>query len=444
MRALIIEDEPAVADAIRGFFPQEWEVVTVSCLKEIPASGNFDVALVDLKLGNENGFDALKSIRQKKLADEIAVVTAFGNVENIVAAKSLGVNEFLIKPIEKVEIENLISRIEQRVPSRRITELMRNLGNAFFIGQSKQLQETFKKAAIACQSDCPVLITGESGTGKEMLARFIHKSSPFKSGPFESINCAALPANLVESELFGYEKGAFTGADAPSRGKVEMANRGCLFLDEVTEMDVDCQSKLLEVAERHEFFRLGGCGKISVNFKLICATNGDIDALVEQGKFRRDLLFRISGVRIHIPPLRERMDDIPLLTAWFLSRGLAEGITDAALNRLASYNWPGNVRQLKNALEYAANSCNRRLITSKDLPEFVGPASSDNKNFGKIVRTAVDENPGRAYSAVVEMVEKEALAYANAKFGGNQVKMSAYLGISRVTLRNKLKQYGIL
>lgn len=442
MRVLLVEDEQSVAKAVGDLFPQDSEIEIASCLKEIPKAGHYDLALVDLKLGSEDGFDAVKGIRQKKLADEIVIVTAFGNVENIVAAKSLGVTEFLIKPVERAEIESLISRIEQRVPSKKIAALLKNPGHAFFVGQSKQFQETFKKAAIACQSDSPVLVTGESGAGKEMLARFIHSNSSFKNGPFESINCAALPENLIESELFGYEKGAFTGADAPSAGKIELANHGCLFLDEVVEMNVGCQAKLLEVTERSEFFRLGGRSKIAVKFKLICATNGDVDKLVETGKFRRDLLFRISVVRIQIPPLRERKDDIPLLTAWFLSRGLAEGITDAALNRLTAYSWPGNVRQLKNALEYAGNSCNHRLITSKDLPEFVDSSSAE-RNFGKIVHETVDEHPGSAYSAAVEMLEKEILSYVSMKFGGNQVKMSAYLGISRVTLRNKLRDYGL-
>jgi DNA-binding NtrC family response regulator len=313
------------------------------------------------------------------------------------------------------------------------------------------MQEVFRKVAAVCDSDAIVLFTGESGTGKELLARALHASSRRASGPFEPVNCAAIPETLLESELFGHEKGAFTGAHRQKKGKCEIADGGSLFLDEIGEIPVATQVKLLRFLEDRAFTRVGGTERVVVDARILSATNSDLEARVATGAFREDLFFRLNVVRIDIPPLRNRREDIPLLVAHFVEQWGAEGISQEALEILKNHAWPGNVRELRNAIERGVVLSRKRTVLPEHLPETLlhprspGGAGVDGRVAEVIDGIALAPDAPRTglYQAVEEKWERALLRRALEMTGGNQVKAAKLLGINRLTLRKKISKYNL-
>ena len=312
------------------------------------------------------------------------------------------------------------------------------------------MQEVFRKVAAVCESDVTVLFTGESGTGKELLARALHASSKRASGPFEPVNCAAIPETLLESELFGHEKGAFTGAHRQKRGKCEIADGGTLFLDEIGDIPLAMQVKLLRFLEDRTFTRVGGTERVTVDVRFLSATNSDLEARVSSGAFREDLFFRLNVVRIEIPPLRDRRDDIPHLIAHFIQQWGAEGISQEALEILKNYPWPGNVRELRNAIERGVVLSRKRTILPEHLPEPVlRPRSKASGMDGRVaevvddIALAPDAPRTGLHRLVEEKWERALLHRALEMTGGNQVRAARLLGINRLTLRKKIARYGL-
>jgi DNA-binding NtrC family response regulator len=406
----------------------------------------FLVVLTDLRLPAGSGFDVLKAAREADAQLPVILMTAFGTVEDAVRAMKDGAADFLTKP---VDTEHLLLLLERAVERRRLLteyvllkeDYQRRLGLPRLIGEDPAFQETLGQAQRAAQSDANVLLTGESGTGKEVVARSIHGLSARKGGPFVAINCAAIPEALLENELFGHEKGAFTGAHARKVGKAEMAHRGTLFLDEIGEMPQPVQAKILRLVQEKEFERVGGVQTLRVDVRVVAATNRDLKAAVAAREFREDLFFRLSVFPIEIPPLRRRRGDIPLLAEAFLARYAGElgrrelRLSDAARRSLQDHAWPGNVRELQNALERAAILCDDALI----LPEHLRltPAAGDGPTLGDVIDvTGTLED---VVSRATERAEEEAVRLALRSCDGSREKPAKRLGISLSTLSRRMK-----
>jgi len=311
------------------------------------------------------------------------------------------------------------------------------------------MQEVFKKVAAVAGSDASVLLMGESGTGKELLARAVHYNSARSGGPFEAINCASIPETLLESELFGHEKGAFTGAIRQKPGKFEVAGGGTLFLDEVGEISVGAQVKLLRFLEERKFERVGGTEPVSVDVRIVSATNQNLEERVREGRFREDLYFRLNVVRIDIPPLRERREDIPLLVAYYLDAARGAGVTNEALELLKNHSWPGNVRELRNAIERGVVLARGTPVRPEHLPDTVtSPRPMGESDLEARIRELVEKlvaqgAAGDLYRHVEARWEKALLRRVLEQTGSNQVKAAELLGINRMTLRKKMEQYGL-
>jgi DNA-binding NtrC family response regulator len=317
------------------------------------------------------------------------------------------------------------------------------------IGKSPVMQEVFKKVAAISGSDVNVLLVGESGTGKELLARAIHYNSSRVNGPFEAINCAAIPETLLESELYGHERGAFTGAVRQKPGKFEVASGGTVFLDEIGEIALLAQVKLLRFLEERRFERVGGTESVSVDVRILAATNQNLEERVREGRFREDLYFRLNVVKVEVPPLRERREDIPLLVATFLDLARGAGIAAEAMDILKAYAWPGNIRELRNAIERGVVLARGGPIRPEHLPEgILSPRPLGETDIEAQIRTLVEKlaaqgPPGGLFRNVEARWEKALLRHALELNGGNQVKTSELLGINRMTLRKKMEQYGL-
>jgi DNA-binding NtrC family response regulator len=333
--------------------------------------------------------------------------------------------------------------------SREVESIRKAGGLSGIVGRSPQMQDVFKKIAAVAGSDASVLLIGESGTGKELLARAVHYNSGRSSGPFEAINCASIPETLLESELFGHEKGSFTGAIRQKPGKFEVAGGGTVFLDEVGEISLAAQVKLLRFLEERKFERVGGTEPVSVDIRIVSATNQNLDERVREGRFREDLYFRLNVVRIDVPPLRDRRDDIPVLVAYFLDLARGAGITSEALELLKNHAWPGNVRELRNAIDRGAVLARGTPIRPEHLPESVtSPRPMGESDLEARVRELVEKliaqgTPGDLYHMVEARWEKALLRRVLEQTGSNQVKASELLGINRMTLRKKMEQYGL-
>jgi DNA-binding NtrC family response regulator len=443
MRLIVIDDEKSQRHLLAGFLEKHGHEVRQAesgpqALELLSKSGS-EVALTDMRMPDMDGLTLLNEIKRNHPETEVVVITAFATVENAVDAMKAGAADYLLKPVNLEQLTIILKKIENN--QRLITEnryLKRKLESIEtfpeLIGQSKAFQKVLADISVVSATDSTILIRGESGTGKELVARAIHISSPRKNGPFLAVNCAALPETLLESELFGYEKGAFTGAQKRRIGRFELANKGTLFLDEIGDLSLAMQVKLLRVLETRSFERLGGTELVKVEIRLVTATNRNLEDKIKNGSFRDDLFYRLNVVPIILPPLRERRDDILALVDHFIKKFAAKsgkkitGITPEAKDILLAYNWPGNIRELENAIERAVVLTRHEVLDRSDLLSYIAPTTT---NLAGLENLNLAE------------LEKSAITEALQKADGKLIETAQLLGIHRNTLRLKIKHYNI-
>jgi two-component system nitrogen regulation response regulator GlnG len=447
---LIIDDEETICFAFKRYFERRnYRVLTAGTVADglaCCAADQPDVVLSDVRLPDGSGLDALPQYRSASPDSCIIVITAFGSLETAARATQADVFDYLVKPID---LDNAAALIEQYLDSR--DPLPPPVGHApptpdaestDIIGTSPAMQEVFKTIVRAAQTSRSVLITGETGTGKEMTARKVHELSDRKDQPFVAVNCGALPENLVESELFGYVKGAFTGAEQDKPGRVELANGGTLFLDEIGELPGEAQVKLLRFLDDQIVERLGSLTPIQLDVRVIAATNRDIAG--GDGGFRSDLYYRLAVIEIGLPPLRQRRRDIDLIAARFASPRTVSATAAAVLR---GYDWPGNVRELRNAIEHAITMATGDVILPMHLPPHIAKEQPDNtaSEDGSASRyvESIPDISSAAYRAVLDPVERQLIRRALDECGGNQSLAAERLGIHRNTLRRRIRELEI-
>ncbi|UCF86014.1 MAG: sigma-54-dependent Fis family transcriptional regulator [Desulfobacteraceae bacterium] len=407
----------------------------------------YDLILMDIRMIKVSGLEALAGIKAYNPSIPVIIMTAYSSVETAVDALKKGAYDYLTKPLDFDELRLVMERAMDHSQLREENRLLReSLGKNFdrqhIIGQSAAMVRLLETVAQVAPSEATVLITGDSGTGKELIAGAIHFNSSRKEGPFVKMNCAAITETLLESELFGHEKGAFTGAHRRKEGRFRQANGGSLFLDEVSEMSLAMQVKLLRALQEREVTRVGGDEVIKVDVRVIAATNKDLLREIESGRFREDLYYRLNVVTLNVPPLKERKEDIPLLAQHYLNmfeeknRKQIKGYTPQAMDQLLNYDWPGNVRELMNAVERAVVLCRAQYLTEQDLPLGIGDGVPSQEGIPSVntVTTALPlEDVERV--TIIKMIESTA---------GNKSEAARRLGITRKTLHKKLKKYGMM
>jgi DNA-binding NtrC family response regulator len=434
---LIVDDEESVRDSLLNWFAEDGYKVSsaenAARALKILESENFDIILADIKMPGMDGLEMMKRVRLLKPESIVIIMTAFATVDTAVRALKEGAFDYVTKPFDPDDLTHLIRNASKQISLVEENETLRNrvitLENVEdLIGKSEAMQSVLKDIESVSQSNSSVVITGESGTGKELVARAIHSNSKRKFFPLITVHCGALTESLLESELFGHEKGAFTGAMFNRKGRFEMADNGTIFLDEIATISAKMQVDLLRVLETKQFTRVGGNKEIASDFRVICATNRDLKTMVEQGTFREDLFYRLNVVNIFVPPLRDRADDIPLLVDYFINKYCTSmnkppvTIDNQALKRLGEHNFPGNVRELENMIERAIVVGNSRKITLKDLP----------LETGKISRSAES----------LDDIEKTHIRFILDKYNWNISRAAKALKVDRVTLYNKISKYG--
>jgi two-component system nitrogen regulation response regulator GlnG len=467
VKIVVADDEESVRWTLKKALERSgYAVYTVSDGKAAVDTAervSADLVLMDIKMPTLDGLEALSLMRDRHPEAMVIVMTAFGSLQAAVEAMKRGAYDYITKPFDFEELTLLVRRaLEVQSLTRELSRLKAQLKNRQeldeIVGTSPEMQGVFKLVGQVADSDATVLVEGESGTGKELIARAIHKNSPRHDGPFVTVNCAAIPKDLLESELFGHEKGAFTGALTTRRGKFELADGGTIFLDEIGEMDPALQTKILRIFEERRFERLGGEVPITTNVRIVAATNRDLQALVARGLFREDLFYRLNVVTIMLPPLRGRREDIPVLITHFLqlyARDDGKEISPEAIKCLLRYHWPGNVRELENVIKRACLLSRTRLILPEHLPESLQaatrPAGAEDvatpggltREVRAELRRVGDDKEGQLYEHVLALVERPLLQAALERAGGNQLKAAQLLGINRNTLRKRMKELGI-
>jgi DNA-binding NtrC family response regulator len=443
-RLLVVEDQELERKSVMQLLKREGFHVfgAENADKAIGYSDeNIDVVLSDLHMGDVSGLDLLSLWKQKQPDTSFIVLTGHSSIDSAVEAIKKGAYDYITKPVNPDELILLIRRaLETKRKDQEIDNLRRRLDQKFgldqIVGQSKLMKDVFAKIQRAAPVDSTVLILGESGTGKELVAQALHHNSPRKKGPFVAVNCAAVPATLVESELFGHVRGAFTGATDRRIGRFEQADAGTLFIDEIGDFELGLQAKLLRVLETFTLTPVGGHEDRKVNVRVIAATSRDIRKMVEQGTFREDLYYRLNVVTISLPPLRDRVDDVPLLVEHFLKE-IAENkhtapkrVSPEVMRRLISYRWPGNVRDLRNALESMMVLADGELLTERDLPDRIAEGSRDSANPREIPT-----------GLTMDELEKLAIMKALDECAGNRTHAAGRLKISVRTLQRKLQHY---
>jgi two-component system response regulator HydG len=403
----------------------------------------YDLILMDVRMSRMDGIEALKRIKEISPGIPVIIMTAYASVNTAVDALKSGAYDYLTKPLDIDELKILVQKaLRHQQLEKENVFLKEQLKGRFdfsnIIGQSAMMLHLFETISLVAPSDATVLITGESGTGKEIIANAIHQNSLRREKPLIKVNCAALPETLLESELFGHKKGAFTGALTRRQGRFQLAHEGTIFLDEIAEMAPSTQAKILRVLQEREFEPLGRSSTIKVDTRVIAATNKDLKSEIQEGRFREDLYFRVNVVMLNVPPLRERREDIPLLANFFLrqyaekNQRLIKGFTPLATDLLMRFDWPGNVRELENVTERAVIMARGDVITPDEFPETLRSLDPDLK------KTSIDLSPGRSLKAV----EKEMILRTLEDTNGNRTHAAKILGISRRTLQLKLKDYG--
>jgi len=447
-KILIVDDDPAQRKMLHTVLGEEsYDVCEAQDGLAAVASVEeafFDLILLDIRMPRMDGIEALGRIRQLSPGIPVILMTAYASLDTAVNALKSGAYDYLIKPLDIDELKILVRRtLEHTQLTRENVFLKEQLGSRFrldhIIGHSKAMHRVFETIAQVAPTEATVLITGESGTGKELIANTIHMNSPRSSRPMIKVNCAALPETLLESELFGHEKGAFTGADKRQQGRFQLAHGSTIFLDEIGEMSPATQAKILRVLQEKEFEPVGSSQTITIDTRVMAATNKDLLNEIKAGRFREDLYYRLNVINIEIPPLRERREDILLLADFFLKRHveknqkLIKGFTPRATDALMRYHWPGNVRELENLVERAVVLTRGDRIDAEDLPAAMLPKEDMSEASGA--------DTGRPRS--LKEAEKEMILLTLEETGGNRTQAADILGISRRTLQIKLKAYGI-
>jgi DNA-binding NtrC family response regulator len=439
LRILIVDDQESVRELLTAVLTEDGHEVESAPDGETGiakvAEGFHDLVLMDIRMPGLDGVDALREMKGRSPGTAVIMMTAYASVETAVTTMKLGAADYVTKPIDIDEVRAAIAKIVDRSGETEPDgNDAREIGDNV-IGASRAWRETLDTAHRAAESDATVLLLGESGTGKEVLAHEIHRASPRHGRPFVAVNCSAIPEGLLESELFGHERGAFTGAVRQKRGRFELADSGTVFLDEIGDMSEGLQAKLLRFLQDRTLQRIGGTKEITVDVRVIAATNRDLEEDIKAGRFREDLFFRLNVVTILVPPLRERVDDIPPLVEYFLrvhapKGGKPKKISPKAMRTVMAYEWPGNVRELENAVQRAVVLSRGETIFPEHLPARVraaGDEGSESESGGRTMRE----------------VERDAIERTLRETDGNRTHAARILGISRRTLQNKIKEYGI-
>jgi len=439
-KILVVDDELIVRESLGGWLERDGHTVDKAASGEEALEKcekvRYDILLLDIKMEGMSGLEVLKRVRENDPDVSVVMITAYGSIPSAIEAMKSGAYEYLLKPFDPDELMVLIEKIRKHQAERRETQFLREQYKERtrfenMIGQSRALQGVFDMIESVAPTDSTVLIKGETGTGKGLAARAIHTKSRRAQGPFVVVNCGAFPEHLLESELFGYQKGAFTDAKMTKKGRLELAHGGTLFLDEVGEISTRMQIDLLRVLEDHVFYRVGGTQPIEADFRVIAATNKDLEKAIKQGTFREDLYYRLNVISFSMPPLREHKEDIPPLAEYFLHRfaqdtnKMVDQISREALDEMMLYDWPGNVRELGNAVERAVVVGKSRKILPQDLPIFRPEY--------------VSSPPGRT----LREVERAHLESVLNETQWNVSKSAEILGIDRSTLYDKIKRHDL-
>ena len=444
-KILVVDDEKSMREVLEVFLKSEGYDVSLAdggeSAIEAVKKNIFDLIITDMKMPKVSGFDLLKVIKDVSPDTSVVIITAFGTTESAVEAMKLGAFDYIEKPFKNNDVRLVVKNAIERQKLQREVVILKDRDKPHshenMIGKSPVMLELFSTLSKVAQSNSNLLIVGESGSGKELVAKAIHNLSVRKDNAFVAINCAAIPENLLESELFGYMKGGFTGAVSNKQGLFELANDGTLFLDEIGEMPLQLQAKLLRVIEDSTFRRVGGLSDIKVDVRILSATNKNIQDFVQKGLFREDLYFRLNVLSVKVPSLRERRDDIPVLIEYFLEKhaGGRKRISGNAIEMLKDYHWRGNVRELENIIERAVLLCNKELIDVNDLSEEIGltPAAGP----------AALPSGGMNLEKVISNVEKDYLLKALEKTNGVKTEAAKLLNLSFRSFRHRLKKYGI-
>ena len=439
-RVLVVDDEPMVCLALTNWL--EEENYFAQAVEDGPQAvqavreENWDIVLLDLRMPGMDGMEVLKQVKEIAPQTVVIMMTAYASIPGAVQAMQEGAYDYIVKPLDVDQLTLMLKRIVEH--QQLITEnilLRKRLTEQYeyedIIGRSEAMQEVFSMIKAVTDTNATVLITGETGTGKELVARAIHSNSSQRYGPFVATSCGALPETLLESELFGYEKGAFTGADRTKKGRFELANEGTLFLDEVGDISMKTQIRLLRVLQEKSFSRLGGTEQIKVDVRLVSATNRDLVAAIEEGSFRSDLYYRLNVVSIQLPPLRERIDDVPLLAAHFINKYNVEfnkkfdRVDRKAMDLMMDYHWPGNVRELENVIERALVIDQGPQMKVKHLPfcNIESPLTEEPRSLQEVERSHIEK-----------MLQRN---------DWNIAKTARLLNIDRSTLHKKIKKFGL-
>ncbi|HEY6199391.1 MAG TPA: sigma-54 dependent transcriptional regulator [Candidatus Binatia bacterium] len=471
-KVLVVEDDKSVLAVLRGLLEEDgyWvrAVETGQRGRAELNENDFDVCLVDINLPDMDGIDLLKEVKESGSTASIIIMTARNTMNNAINAMKNGAFEYITKPFENEEISMQVKRaLESRKLVQDFQQLKKEVRKSYepgnMVGTSPAMQKVYKIIGQVANTDASILIQGESGTGKELVAKTIHYNSPRWNKPFTAVNCAAIPRELLESELFGHEKGSFTGALERRIGKFELAEDGTLFLDEVGDIPLELQTKLLRVLQEREYSRVGGRELLRANARILAATNQDLERGVREKRFREDLYFRLKVIPIYLPPLRERRGDIPQLVGYFIDKINREmgtritGISPDALKLLEDHAWPGNVRELENALIRAAVLSPGAVLFPKDFTFHNNrpgepPPAVDHLSLEEIIHHKLEDYFQRTkgvdvdnlYSLVIERVERPLIELTLRKTGGNQIRAAEILGINRNTLRKKISELHIV
>ncbi len=458
-KILVVDDQRTVCYSLERFLQSEdYEVYTVQSGEEalvILDNLRPDLVIMDVRMPGMDGIEVLRKIKDSQPNIQVIMMTAYSTTEKAIQAIKLGAYDYITKPFDNDE---LLIRIKEAIKAKELMEKVVTFdgfdeypGSERIIGKSPAMLEIYKQIGKAAPTDAPVLIKGESGTGKELIARAIYHFSNRSNKPFLAINCAAIPEQLLESELFGYEKGAFTGADFKRIGKFEQCSGGTVFLDEIGDMPLSLQAKLLRVLQDGLFQRLGGTENIKSDIRIITATNKNLEEMVKRGTFREDLYYRINVVTINVPPLRERKEDIKELVHYFIQKynkklgKTIKGITTDTLKKLEEYSWPGNVRELENVIQKAMVFCNSDYISLESCEGLYqnlarGSCVSLQEAIENLVELAFKDGCHDRFQEIVSALEKSMVKKAMELTKGNQVQAARLLGISRNTLRKKLEE----
>lgn len=473
-KILIIDDDEGLLHFLNRFFTRkEYQVEACNSAKtalELMKEESFDLILLDYKMPELNGLEALKQIKSTQIKTPVIIMTAYGTTETAIDAMKLGAYDYLVKPFDREELNRIVN--DAFLANRQMKEVVSfpsaatkispiPKGDLQIIGNSKRMQDVYKLIGQIAEKDISILITGESGTGKELVAKAIYHHSHRKNKAFITINCAAIPDSLFESELFGYERGAFTGANHTHIGKIERCNGGTFFMDEVGDMSLSTQAKVLRVVQEGDFERLGGSETIKVDVRIIAATNKNLEKEVDAGRFRKDLYWRLKIFSIHLPPLRNRLEDIPLLVDYFVGRFCGEYsktaiqyVSDAAIKKLMSHFWSGNVRELKNTIRRAVLLCAGDVLLEDHLIAMESKSNYTNEDdqpeqlikelkdkMENLIPEMLKISETNTHANIIEIVEEILISHALKMCDNNQVKASKMLGISRNTLRHRMKKY---